>query len=69
MNSCDLWAEIDQAIKEGRPIDNLIPYSLDNVDFDDYQRLLSIYITYGQDPERRAVCARKLNYATRANSI
>lgn len=56
----DLMELIGEALDAGEPIDNVIPYDLRGYPMGARIQILSIYATYGTDPERVKVCNRKL---------
>lgn len=64
--SDDFWILIDEAIDQGKDIENLIPRDCVGLSETEYLQILAVYATYGNDPERRKQCKRKLiNYETR----
>lgn len=65
MNSCDIFQEAEKRIQEGQPIDDLIPYNCEAMPRDDYIRILALYMTYGADEARRAICREKWEHETR----
>lgn len=52
--------QVGEALAAGEPVDEIIPYDLKGFSTGDTVQLLSIMITYGQDPERVRTCKEKL---------
>lgn len=56
----DLMEQIGEALAAGEPVDDIIPYDLKGFSTGDTVQLLSIMITYGNNPERVRTCKEKL---------
>ena len=56
----DLMDQIGAALDAGEDLEYLIPFDLSGFSENNRIQVLSIYITYGKDPERVEICRQKL---------
>lgn len=56
----ELMEELGAALSAGESIDDIMPLDLSGYSEANRIELLSIYITYGSDPDRVEVCKEKL---------
>lgn len=56
----DILFAMMNAVNRGDPIEDLLPYDLSGLCGDDKRHILSMYILYGQDPERVKLCSKIL---------
>ena len=56
----DLMDQIGAALDAGEDLEDLIPFDLSGFSENNRIQVLSIYITYGKDPERVRICREKL---------
>ena len=66
----DFWMMIEEALDEGKPVEDLIPMDLTGLSEKEYVRILGVIITYGNDKKRVADCRKKLiEYESRREGI
>lgn len=56
----DLMEQIGERLDAGEDLEGLIPYDLSGYSDTTIIQILSIYVTYGSDPERVKACREKL---------
>lgn len=56
----DILFAMMNTINRGDSIEDLLPYDLSGMCKDDRNHILSLYVLYGQDPERVELCRKIL---------
>lgn len=64
----DLLYAMMNAVNRDDPIEDLLPYDLSGLCEDDKHHILSLYVLYGQDPERVKLCSKILKAGVQYDS-